>query len=134
VLEDKWALVVEDDAHSLVALSSILRDLGIHFKRNTTGANVLSQLRSMTPLPDFILMDIDLSGGDAFAILRQIRTSGETTGIPVIVFGEAQEFAVRQRAQSAGFSAYLPKPLPRRQFGSLLTRILNGENVWQAVL
>jgi CheY-like chemotaxis protein len=133
VLKDKWALVVEDDAHSLVAISSILRDLGIRFKRNTTGANVVSQLRAMTPLPDFILIDTDLSGGDAFVILRQMQATGETAAIPVIGFGAAQEFAARQRARSAGFAAYLPKPLPRRQLGNLLARILDGENVWQAL-
>jgi CheY-like chemotaxis protein len=133
VLEGKSSLVIEDDAHSLVAISAILRDLGIRFKRNTTGTNVAEQLRGMNPPPDFILLDIDLSSGSAFAVLRRIKHIAAASGIPVIGFGVEQEFATRQRVQREGFAAYLPKPLPRRQFGDLLQRILNGETVWEAL-
>ncbi len=68
MLENKWALVVDDDAHSLVAISSMLRDLGIRFKRNTTGAKVPEQMRSMNPPPDFVLLNLDLPHGSAFTI------------------------------------------------------------------
>jgi len=130
VLKNKWALVVEEDAHSLIAISSILRDLGIHFKRNTTGANVSEQMRAMNPPPDFIFLDLDLSSGDAFAINRQLHS--ERTDVAVIAFSSGQDFALRQRAQNEGFAAFVHKPLPRRQFGDLLLRILAGERVWEA--
>jgi CheY-like chemotaxis protein len=134
VLEDKWALVVEDDAHSLVAVSSILRDLGIRFKRNTTGANVAEQMRAMSPPPDFVLLDIELASSDSFAVLRHIKAEAAARGIPVIALGSNQEFALRQHIRRVGFAAYLPKPLPRRQFGDLLQRILDGEAIWEAAI
>ena len=134
MLEDKWARVVEDDAHSLVALSSILRDLGIRFKRNTTGAKVAEQMRAMNPPPDFILLDVELALADSAAILRRIKADALARGVPVIAIGANQEFTVRQRLKHAGFAAYLPKPLPRRQFGDLLQRILDGETVWEAAI
>lgn len=128
-----WALIIEDDAHSLIAISSILRELGIHFKRNTTGAKVSEQVSAMTPPPDFILLDIDLVQGDAFGINRHLQADPTSNDIPVIALASTDDYAVRQRARRAGFAGLVVKPLPRRQFGELITRILSGEHVWEAV-
>jgi CheY-like chemotaxis protein len=133
VLQNKWALVVEDDAHSLVALSSLLRDLGIHFKRNTTGANVPEQIHAMTPAPDFILLDLDLASG-ALAIYRRLRLDVETQNIPVLALGSIDDFGLRQKLQREGFAAFIPKPVPRRSFGDLLQRVLDGEQDWEAAI
>ncbi|HLV36261.1 MAG TPA: response regulator, partial [Spirillospora sp.] len=75
VFEDKQALIVEDDAHHLLALSSLLSDFNITYKRNTTGANVLSQARRLQP--DFILLDLDLPDDDPFAIYEKLRADQE---------------------------------------------------------
>jgi len=127
LLEDKWALVVENDAHSLVAISSILRDLGIHFKRNTTGVNVIEQICAMNPRPDFVLLDIDLPHSAAFSINLHIQSDPLLRAIPVIAVGSVIDFAVRQRLHHDGFATFVLKPLPRRQFGNLVQRILGGD-------
>ncbi len=132
MLENKWALVVDDDAHSLVAISSMLRDLGIRFKRNTTGAKVPEQMRSMNPPPDFVLLNVDLPHGSAFTINRTIQADPAVRGIPVIAIGTGDSSPLRQQAQHSGFASYLAKPLPRRQFGTILQRILSGEHVWES--
>jgi CheY-like chemotaxis protein len=129
VLESKWALVVEDDAHSLVAISSLLRDLGIRFKRNTTGANVPQQIAEMQPLPDFVLINLDLANGEAFTIQRRIRSIPALRTIPVIALASAEDLQLRQQVERAGFAALVFKPLPRNQFGDLLQRILADERV-----
>lgn len=129
VLESKWALVVEDDAHSLVAISSLLRDLGIRFKRNTTGANVPQQIAEMQPQPDFVLMNLDLANGEAFTIQQRIRATASLRTIPVIALASAEDFQLRQQVERAGFAALVFKPLPRNQFGDLLQRILSDERV-----
>jgi CheY-like chemotaxis protein len=134
VLQNKWALVVEDDAHSLVAISSLLRDLSIHFKRNTTGANVPEQILSMTPLPDFILLDLDLASGAALSIHRRLRLNPETRDIPVLALSSLADFNLRQRLQREGFAALILKPLPRLHFGNILQRVLDGEHVWEAAI
>jgi CheY-like chemotaxis protein len=129
VLEGKWALVVEDDAHSLVAISSLLRDLGIRFKRNTTGANVPQQIYEMKPFPDFVLMNLDLASGEAFTIQQRIQSTPMLRSIPVIALASGGDFKLREQVENAGFAALVFKPLPRNQFGDLLERILADERV-----
>lgn len=132
MLEGTWALIIEDDAHSLVALSSLLRDLGIRFKRNTTGADVLEQARAMNPLPHLILLNIDLEQGDAFGIQKRIRTDPQARAIPVVALASTNDYAMRERVQRAGFAGLIVKPLPRREFGQMVNRVLSGEQVWEA--
>jgi CheY-like chemotaxis protein len=133
VYDEIRALIVEDDAHSLVAISALLRELGIQFKRNTTGSKVPEQVHGMTPPPDFILLDIDLLQGDAYSINQRLQADPDSREIPVIALSTSVDFATRQRAQRAGFAGLIVKPLPRRQFGELISRVLSGEHVWEAV-
>ncbi len=133
MLENKWALVIEDDAHSLVAVSSILRDLGIRFKRNTTGADVLEQVRAMNPLPNVILLNIDLAHADAFGIQQHLRGDSTAGDIPVIALVSSEDSSTRKRVQREGFAGLTVKPLPRRRFADLLDRVLAGEQVWEAI-
>jgi len=134
VLEDKWALVIENDAHSLVAISSLLRDLGIRFKRNTTGANVVEQIRAMNPLPDFVLLDIDLPHDAAYTINHRVQADPVLRTIPIIALGSVIDFGVRKRLQHEGFATFIAKPLPRRQFGEQVQRILGGDEGWEAAI
>ena len=124
------ALVIEDDAHSLNAISNILREHGIRFKRNTTGASVLQQLRDMQPLPDFILLDLHLPQADPFDITASIRRDPTLREILIICLGEEESHPLVERAQQSGCDSFLTKPLPRRHFAHMLRRILDGEQLW----
>lgn len=125
-----WALIIEDDAHSLCAISNILRDHGIEFKRNFTGANVVQQLRTMHPTPDFILLDIDLPQADSFEIVAAIRSDHNLGKICIICLGEDVTDQLVERAQQSGCHSFLTKPLPRHEFPQVLRKILSGEQFW----
>ncbi len=130
MLDRKTAFVVEDDAHSLIAIGSILKSLGIAYKRDTSGGVVVAKVRLMFPRPSFILLDMDLPGGDPYTIVRDLKADPALTHIPVIAISDSSLLAVEQ-VREAGFAGYMTKPLPRREFGALLERILAGEQIWQ---
>jgi len=125
-----WALVVEGDAHSLMMIGSILRDLDIFYKRNTTGAQVVEKAEVMEPQPDFILLDLDLPQGDAFSIVRSLKEHPDLCHIPVIAISDDSSHATADRVRHAGFNGFIAKPLPRRQFGDLVEQVLQGQHVW----
>ncbi len=114
------AFLIEDDAHSLVAIGSLLDELGIAYKRNTTGANVALQLQDMQPRPDFILLNLDLPEGDAFAICRELRASPCTQAIPIIALTAHTIAGDREKTLAAGCDDYSTKPV---DFPQLLTKI-----------
>jgi CheY-like chemotaxis protein len=123
--EDKQALIVEDDAHNLLALGSLLKGLKIHYKRNTTGADVLQQAQRVRP--DFILLDMDLPYGDPFAIYARLRKDSDLKDVPVIAIGESRLLKEFQpRILKSGFAGYLAKPIAPRALEDLLKMIFRG--------
>ena len=129
-----WGLVVEDDAHSLIAVTAIFKELGIQYKRNTTGAQVAHQLHTMHPKPNFILISMDLSEGDPFAICQAIRRDPLLARIPVIAMGSVNAIGLQPQLKVCGCVGFLLKPLPRKQLGRLIARILAGEEIWQEMV
>ena len=134
MFDNCWALVVEADAHSLIAIGAILRDLGVHFKRNTTGSGVVEQALQMQPKPAFVLLDLNLPHGDAFQIMAAFRSHPTLSSIPVLAIAEDNTRSLASSTRNAGFSGLLTKPLPRRNLGTLLKRMINGEQIWQPPL
>lgn len=125
VFKPKQALIVEDDAHNLLALGSLLKGLNIHFKRNTTGANVLQQARRLQP--DFILLDMDLPYGDPFAIYTRLRQDTDLKNVPVIAIGDSRLLKELQpRILKYGFAACLAKPIAPRALEDSLKAIFRG--------
>jgi len=125
------ALVVEDDAHNLIAVTAILNELGICYKRNTTGAGVVRQVHGMKPRPDFILLSMDLAEYDPLGIILSLRTDTSLAHIPVIAMGGPDALAMQPKIRAAGCAGFLFKPLPRKHLDSYIRRILTGEQVWQ---
>lgn len=117
------ALVVEDDAHSLFAISLILRDLNVSFKRNTTGMKTIQQVMAMEPLPDFVLLDLNLPGADAFSIIRKLTTDPKTKHIPIIALGDTNCISLQTQAIKVGAVEFLLKPFSRRQFAELVSQV-----------
>lgn len=129
--DHRTAFVVEDDAHSLIAIGSIFKALGIAYKRDTSGAAAVAKVRAMSPRPSFILLDMDLPGGDPYTIVRTLKADPELAPIPVIAIADSALLNMVEQAREAGFAGFMTKPLPRREFGPLLERILAGEQIWQ---
>ena len=130
VIENAWALVVEDDAHDLLALTHLLQELHVQFKRNTTGKDVAQKARAMQPRPDIILLDMDLPEASTFDICGDIHSDEILKSIPVVAIGDKKWAAYEHSLQACGFVGFICKPLPRKQFGQLLQDILDGKTVW----
>jgi CheY-like chemotaxis protein len=61
--------------------------------------------------PDIILMDLTLPVMDGIAATEKIRATDGLSGIPVIAVTAHQETDFREEAKTAGFNAYVTKPI-----------------------
>jgi len=132
VLENTWALVVEDDAHDLFAITRLLQELHVQYKRNTTGKDVARKAREMQPRPDIILLDMDLPDANTFDICGDLHSDEVLSTIPVVAIGSAKWCAAEADLRACGFAGFIRKPLPRKSFGQLLQHILDGKVIWSA--
>ncbi len=127
--ENVQALIIEADAQTLRALSNLMTELGIQYKRNTSGQHVARQADVVKP--NLILLDVDLPEGDPFAICQALRQETALAGVPIVAIGEEKWAGQRAELEAQGFFSLIrKKPLPHREFSSYLAQILNGHPVW----
>jgi DNA-binding response OmpR family regulator len=100
-------LIVEDEPAIADFLADFLQEEGYQPRIAQTRALALHHLTTM--LPDLILLDLRLLGGDGVAVVRAIRADAQTAQIPVIILS-AQHEEVPLELRPYIF-AILPKPV-----------------------
>lgn len=125
-------LVVESDPHNLIAVSSLLRELKLPFKRNTTGDGVVDQMHHMEPPPEVVLMSLDLAEGNAFDIAAAMKADPDFQRVRLVAIGP--DNPATEKLENAGFDGFIATPLPRRHFSALLKRLMAGEHVYTGTM
>ncbi len=86
-------LVVEDDREAADLLRWILEDEGCQVLVETDAAAALETAREL-PLPDLVLLDLELPGAmDGRDLLAAIRADPSLSGIPVVVVSGSPDAA-----------------------------------------
>ncbi|HKX51503.1 MAG TPA: response regulator [Candidatus Binatia bacterium] len=116
-------LVIDDNSLAARTLQIFLADKGHQVELAVTGPQGLEKARRY--LPQVVLCDIGLPGLDGYSVARQLRQEqGSNKMFLVAVSGYGQE-EDQERAKSAGFDAYLVKPISLKDLEKLLAE-LNG--------
>jgi two-component system cell cycle response regulator DivK len=127
-------LVVEDNPDNLfIALEMLRAKLRV---RHCAGAAAGRQLFTLIEtLPeqsiDIILLDLQLAHEDGYTVLEQIRALPRLAATRVVAMTANVMVDDVERARAAGFDGFLGKPIDLRRFPMQITRILQGETVWE---
>ncbi|VVE84565.1 hybrid sensor histidine kinase/response regulator [Pandoraea sputorum] len=113
VLEGHRILLVDDDAPSRESLAAALRTLGAQVREAVNGRDGLAAMRDESPT--IVLSDLAMPEGDGFWLLQHLRELFATRGdVPVVAVTAHADNAQRRHAYSAGFRAYVAKPVDVR--------------------
>ena len=119
-LEGVRVLAAEDDVDSLELLRAILTTQGAAV---TTAVSGTAALDSLTHgIPDIVLSDIEMPGGDGYALIRAIRTADDARwrtlpAVALTAYGRVED---RVRLLSAGFNMHLPKPVDPSEVAAVI--------------
>jgi two-component system response regulator len=72
--------------------------------------------RSLESQPKLVLLDLKLPKVDGMEVLREIRASPETRGIPVVVLTSSAEQRDLVETYKLGVNSYIQKPVDSAQF------------------
>ena len=103
-------LVIEDDSGTTEVITRVLGAAGYRTRTAANRAQIAEEFGHV-PLPDLILMDVDLAPGlSGFDILNRMRQHAALSAIPVIMVTSmsAREHIVK--GLSLGADGYLTKP------------------------
>ncbi len=121
------ALVVDDDQLLLRLVELNLAKIGVKVLSAPSGREAL-RLASQEK-PDVILLDIMMPGMDGFEVLRQLKTSGDTRSIPVIMLTAKTASEDRAKCRDMGAEAYITKPFKLEELRETVKRLIRpGDN------
>jgi CheY-like chemotaxis protein len=110
----KTALLVDDDARNIFALSSMLERRGMRVLAATTGGEAINLVES-TPDLAIVLMDIMMPEMDGYQTIGAIREKPAFRRLPIIALTAKAMKGDRERCLEAGASEYLAKPVHTEQ-------------------
>lgn len=109
-------VVVEDQPDSLKLLATLLTLRGHTVIPLTSGETLADTVRTRTPPPDLVLLDIQLPGRDGYALLRDLKAIQGDHRWKVVALTAHAMPADRAKAMAAGFDGYITKPIDIRTF------------------
>jgi CheY-like chemotaxis protein/nitrogen-specific signal transduction histidine kinase len=118
-LVGRVALLVDDDARNIFALSSMLERRGM---RVLTAANGSEAIRLVNSTPDIavVLMDIMMPEMDGYQTIKAIRENPSFRRLPIIALTAKAMKGDREKSLEAGASEYLAKPVNTEQLLSAM--------------
>lgn len=117
------ALVVDDDYLLLRLVELNLAKIGVKVYTAKTGREALRL--AITEKPDVILLDIMMPGMDGYEVLRQLKASGETKDIPIIMLTAKTGDEDRERCREMGAAAYVTKPFKLEELRETVKRLIH---------
>ncbi|WP_433996172.1 HAMP domain-containing protein [Bradyrhizobium lablabi] len=113
-LVGKTALLVDDDARNIFALSSVLERRGMKVLTATTGHEAVDLVQS-NPEIAVVLMDIMMPQMDGYQTIGVIRQNPSFARLPIIALTAKAMKGDREKCLEAGASDYLAKPVNTEQ-------------------
>lgn len=107
-------LIIEDNESNLYMMRFILSKLGHQILEARDGMMGLKMAQE--ELPDLILMDIQLPLLDGYTVTKKIRENEKLKNVPIIAVTSYAMVGDREKAISAGCTAYVEKPINPEKF------------------
>ena len=115
-------LIVEDNALNRLLIHDLLELRGHEVVEAATVEEALALLAG--DRPDLLLLDVQIPGGGAEAIIREVQRRAELADLPIVAVTSLAMPGDRERLLSIGFQGYLSKPIDTRTFGAAIETYL----------
>ena len=116
-------ILIFDDCASMCNLVSHF--LSVDFDCcSASGAEEALELFGSAPLPDLVLLDLNMPGMGGEALLARMKSDERLKGIKVIILSAETQSAVKARLINAGAEDFVSKPFNPEELRARIDRIL----------
>jgi DNA-binding response OmpR family regulator len=115
-------LVADDDKVLSGLITTFLTKQGLEVR--VTFDALQTWMVALRTRPAAILLDIKMPGGTGLDVLKRLKGSTKTNGIPVIAISAVNDPTLPSKAKSLGAEEFMAKPLDLAQVYEVLCRLL----------
>jgi twitching motility two-component system response regulator PilH len=115
-------LVVDDNPTPMKLAASCLQTQG--YRLVTAGDGEEALRKAVSEKPDLIVLDVILPGQNGFQICQRLKTSIDTSKIPVVMLTSKNQHSDRFWGMKQGADVYLTKPFDDADFFATIARHL----------
>jgi two-component system, cell cycle response regulator DivK len=115
-------LIVEDHGDTREGYAEFLAFSGFDVATAADGDAMWGAIEAHQP--DAIVMDLHLPKTDGWSLIRALRHSPVTRGIPVVVVSASVRDSEREEAANAGCDSFIPKPCDPARIAEELHRLI----------
>lgn len=118
-------LIIEDNLANMDLMVYLLQAYGHQPLQSTDGERGLAM--ALRERPDLIICDVHLPKMDGYAVVQALKADAAVKHIPVVAVTALAMVGDREKLLSAGFDAYLSKPIEPEHFIGQVESFLNPE-------
>lgn len=132
MMNDKFILLVEDDANDVLLLERAFEKAGLQKALRVVrdGDQAIKYLngqspyddRKKHPLPFLLLLDLKMPGTDGFEVLQWIRRDPLFRRLLIVVLTSSNQQSDVDKAYELGANSYLVKPVGLDEMSNLIKR------------
>ena len=120
----RTAVVIDDNEPNRELARALLERRGWHVLLADGGAAGLALARAERPA--LIVCDSAMPDVDGLSVARALKSAAATAGIPLLALTALAMHGDEERANAAGFDAYLTKPFVRDELDDTLSALFGG--------
>ena len=133
-MKEKNILVVEDDLHMRIFITTVLETSGYNATASKDGQEGIRKVKE--DRPDLIILDVMMPEEGGVSMYRQLKTDNQLKDIPVVMLSgvESKTFLHSLKMMSIGLrdplpapEAYVEKPLKAEELLNIVQKLLAGE-------
>ncbi len=124
-MDRRLVLVVDDDHGTRTTMQDLLSDEGYEV---LTAGNAQQALKlAAARVPDIVLTDLEMAGGDGISLIHHLRDRGHHD-LPIVVLTSKRVADSVEEARRLGVHAYLYKPVDVDHLMGHMANVLAGEH------
>lgn len=125
-------LYFEDDAMSRQVMQRMIAvmDHDSAITIYSDSADFDARIDAENPTPIMVFLDVQMGPLDGFEMLARLHEHPAYAGVPIIAMTASVTVNEIDMLREAGFDGLIAKPIRKRIFAELVTRILRGESIW----
>jgi two-component system KDP operon response regulator KdpE len=121
-MANKKILIVDDDPDVRQAMHIRLKANSYDTCFASDALNSLAEARKQ--LPDLIILDLGLPGGDGYVVMERLKRHPALSVIPIIVVSARDARGNHDRVIAAGAQVYLQKPVSNAELLAIIRQTL----------